>query len=101
MRSNLVFLGTGGLPSGECLLTKLLRNPCLNQATFLRGASPAEDPALVRELEALSADELDTRCRRNGLSRRCLLVLQHPTCPLASMGRQSGCCHEPGHWVPL
>ena len=40
------------------------------QATFLRGASPGEDPALVRELEALSAEELETRCRRNGLSRR-------------------------------
>ena len=50
-----------------------------DQATFLRGASPGEDPAVVRELEALSAEELETRCRRNGLSRRCLLLLSSTT----------------------
>lgn len=45
------------------------------QATFLRGASAlssrkAENPALAAELEELGDDQLDTRCRRNGLSKK-------------------------------
>lgn len=58
-----------------------------DQATFLRGASPGEDPALVLELEALTAEELDTRCRRNGLSRRCLLLLPSTSITYGSIGR--------------
>ena len=42
----------------------------------------------MRELEALSAEELDTRCRRNGLSRRyTLLLLLHTDSP-----SRSPCC---------
>ena len=42
------------------------------QATFLRGSSSGGDAEgeLAAELNALSIDELETRCRRNGLSRR-------------------------------
>lgn len=42
------------------------------QATFLRGSASGEDAEgeLAAELNALSSDELETRCRRNGLSRR-------------------------------
>lgn len=41
------------------------------QAMFLRGSSSGGDETeLAAELNALSSDELDTRCRRNGLSRR-------------------------------
>ncbi|DBA82509.1 TPA: hypothetical protein ACH3X2_000737 [Trebouxia sp. C0005] len=45
------------------------------QATFLRGASAlsnrkAENPVLAAELEQLQDDQLDTRCRRNGLSKK-------------------------------
>ncbi len=47
----------------------------LLQATFLRGASvlsnrKAENPVLAAELEQLQDDQLDTRCRRNGLSKK-------------------------------
>jgi len=47
----------------------------LLQATFLRGASAlsnrkAENPVLAGELEQLQDDQLDTRCRRNGLSKK-------------------------------
>ena len=45
------------------------------QATFLRGASAlssrkTENPSLAAELEELDNDQLDTRCRRNGLSKK-------------------------------
>lgn len=43
------------------------------QATFLRGSSSAgadSEGELAAELEALPADDLEIRCRRNGLSRR-------------------------------
>lgn len=44
------------------------------QATFLRGTSAlsskkTENPSLAAELEELDGDRLDTRCRRNGLSK--------------------------------
>jgi len=47
----------------------------LLQATFLRGASAlsnrkTENPVLAAELEQLQDDQLDTRCRRNGLSKK-------------------------------
>ena len=41
------------------------------QATFLRSSASSEDPEHYAQLEALSAEELEIRCRRNGLSRRC------------------------------
>ncbi|KAL3151330.1 hypothetical protein ABBQ38_013163 [Trebouxia sp. C0009 RCD-2024] len=45
------------------------------QATFLRGTSAlsskkAGNPSLAAELEELDNDRLDTRCRRNGLSKK-------------------------------
>lgn len=45
------------------------------QATFLRGTSAlssrkTENPSLAAELEELDGDRLDTRCRRNGLSKK-------------------------------
>jgi hypothetical protein len=54
---------------------------CCPQATFLRGASASgdSDAQLAAELEALPADELEIRCRRNGLSRRCAQGLG-PSC---------------------
>ena len=50
-------------------------NSLLMQATFLRGTSAlsskkAENPGLAAELEELDGDRLDTRCRRNGLSKK-------------------------------
>lgn len=49
---------------------------CWSQATFLRGASSGgnAEGELAEELNALPNDELETRCRRNGLSRRCPLM---------------------------
>ncbi len=60
----------------------------LMQATFLRGASAlfsrkTENPALAAELEELDSDQLDTRCRRNGLSKkggRDMQVCAMPSC---------------------
>ncbi len=57
----------------------------LLQATFLRGASAlsnrkAENPVLAGELEQLQDDQLDTRCRRNGLSKKGGRDMQ--VCPL-------------------
>lgn len=45
------------------------------QATFLRGTSAlsskkAGNLSLAAELEELDNDRLDTRCRRNGLSKK-------------------------------
>ena len=42
------------------------------QATFLRGpaAGAEENAELAAELEALPDEEVETRCRRSGLSRR-------------------------------
>jgi len=41
------------------------------QATFLRGPVAGEENAeLAAELEALPDEELETRCRRSGLSKR-------------------------------
>ena len=42
------------------------------QATFLRGpaAGAEENAELAAELEALPDEELETRCRRSGLSKR-------------------------------
>ena len=45
------------------------------QATFLRGTSALaggkrESSAAASELEELNDDQLETRCRRNGLSRQ-------------------------------
>ena len=53
----------------------ITQDPLLLQATFLRGTSAlaskkAESPALAAELEQLDDDRLDTRCRRNGLSKK-------------------------------
>ena len=42
------------------------------QATFLRGSASRldNDAELAAELEALPDEELETRCRRSGLSKR-------------------------------
>ncbi len=42
------------------------------QATFLRSSASGleEDAELAAELEALPDEELETRCRRSGLSKR-------------------------------
>jgi hypothetical protein len=43
------------------------------QATFLRGSTASDlpdNPELRAQLEALSPEELEMRCRRSGLSRR-------------------------------
>ncbi len=42
------------------------------QATFLRGPAPGveENAELAAELEGLPDEELETRCRRSGLSKR-------------------------------
>ena len=54
---------------GLAPLTRLV--PC--QATFLRGSTASDlpdNPELRAQLEALSPEELEMRCRRSGLSRR-------------------------------
>jgi hypothetical protein len=50
-----------------------LRRLCLCQATFLRGSTASElpdNPELRAQLEALTPEALEARCRRSGLSRR-------------------------------
>lgn len=47
----------------------------MTQATFLRGTSALSskrtgNPSLAAELEELDDDRLETRCRRNGLSKK-------------------------------
>lgn len=59
-------------------------NSLLMQATFLRGTSAlsskkSENPSLAAELEELDGDRLDTRCRRNGLSKNGGRDMQVPT----------------------
>ena len=59
-----------GRPSAG--LKNVHERACRAQATFLRGSSTGGDAEgeVAEELNRLPDDELDTRCRRNGLSRR-------------------------------
>ena len=54
------------------------------QATFLRGSASGleEDAELAAELEALPDEELETRCRRSGLSKRDGRAAQISRCPI-------------------
>lgn len=73
------------------------------QATFLRGTSAlsskkVENPSLAAELEELDGDRLDTRCRRNGLSKKGGRDMQVRTCHLPIVCCQQGhiclLCHQ-------
>lgn len=89
------------------------------QATFLRGTSAlsskkAGNPSLAAELEELDNDRLDTRCRRNGLSKKGGREMQvltvtmsafavlplHPLllCASVHQGRSSQQSHNAGVW---
>lgn len=75
------------------------------QATFLRGSASGleEDAELAAELETLPDEELETRCRRSGLSKRggraaqisrcCPIILSFEECSPAKSSAQSA--HTP------
>ena len=90
-----------------CLVARPKSNGSMNslliQATFLRGTSAlsskkTENPSLAAELEELDGDRLDTRCRRNGLSKKGGRDMQVPCChaSLVPYERCHRCmlCHE-------